>query len=109
MQSRTRHGREAQLQNREESAARRNGNPDNPYARKAAAKGPLVLTQKFQSFSGMLGNDAVKNGRIRGEEISFTVGSTSYKGRVDDDYKIRLSGTGDGKTVEWTVQPAPRR
>ena len=72
-------------------------------------KGPLVLTQKFQSFSGTLGDDPVANGRIRGEEISFTVRSTSYQGRLDDDYRMHLSGTGDGKTVEWTAQPAPRR
>jgi SAM-dependent methyltransferase len=72
-------------------------------------KGPLVLTQKFQSFSGTLGDQAVENGRIQGEEISFTVGSISYRGRLDDDYRMHLSGTGDGKTFEWTVQPAPRR
>lgn len=72
-------------------------------------KGPLVLTQKFQSFSGTLGDAAVENGRIRGDEITFSVGSMRYKGRVDDDYRMHLSGTGDGKTVEWTAQPAPRR
>lgn len=72
-------------------------------------KGPLVLTQKFQSFSGTLGDEAVENGRIRGDEITFTVGATSYTGRVDDDYRMRLSGSGGGRAVEWTVQPAPRR
>jgi SAM-dependent methyltransferase len=72
-------------------------------------KGPLVLTQKFQSFSGTLGDEAVENGRIHGEALSFTVGATSYKGRVDEDYRMYLSGTGGGKPVEWTVQPAPRR
>ena len=51
----------------------------------------------------------VENGRIRGEEITFTAGATSYKGRLEDDYRMRLSGTGGGKPVEWTVQPAPRR
>ena len=72
-------------------------------------KGPLVLTQKFQSFTGTLGDEAVENGRIHGDEIAFTVGATSYKGRVEDDYRIRLSGTGGSKPVEWTLQPAPRR
>jgi hypothetical protein len=72
-------------------------------------KGPLVIKQKFQSFAGTLGDAAVENGRIRGEEITFTVGSTTYTGRVDDDYRMRLSSTGGGKPVEWTLQPAPRR
>ena len=71
-------------------------------------KGPLVLTQKFQFVSGTLGDVAIENGRIRGEEISFSAGTTTYQGRVDDDYRMRLGTTDGGKRVEWTVQPAPR-
>ena len=71
-------------------------------------KGPLDLTQKFQFVSGTLGGEPLENGRIRGEEISFTVGTTAYQGRVDDDYRMRLRATGGGKIEEWTVQPAPR-
>jgi SAM-dependent methyltransferase len=71
-------------------------------------KGPLVLTQKFQFITGTLGDQPVENGRLRGEEISFTVGSATYKGRVDD-YRILLSATDGGRTSEWTLQPAPRR
>jgi hypothetical protein len=36
----------------------------------------LALTQKFQMVSGTLGSTAVADGRLRGEEISFSVGTT---------------------------------
>ena len=55
------------------------------------------------------GPTALVQAGIHGDEIAFTVGATSYKGRVEDDYRIRLSGTGGSKPVEWTLQPAPRR
>lgn len=70
-------------------------------------KGELNLTQRFQVVSGTLGKEPVANGRLRGEEISFTVGSTAYRGRVDGD-RMRVSTMLDGKAVEWTALPAPR-
>ena len=48
-------------------------------------KGDLALTQKFQHFTGTLGRDAVENGRLHGDEISFTAGGVEYHGRVDGD------------------------
>jgi precorrin-6B methylase 2 len=44
--------------------------------------GDLKLTQTFQMISGTLGNQAVQ-GRLRGNEITFTAGTTKYAGTVD--------------------------
>src|SRR5215210_6538685 len=46
-------------------------------------KGELTLTQTFQMVTGTLGKEPVENGRLRGEEISFTAGKATYTGRVD--------------------------
>jgi precorrin-6B methylase 2 len=43
--------------------------------------GELKLTQTFQMFSGTLGNQKVE-GRLKGNEITFTVGATKYVGMV---------------------------
>jgi len=69
-------------------------------------KGDLTLTQKFQLFSGTLGRDAVENGRLQGEEISFTAGGVNYQGRVEDD-RMRVNAIVDGKPITWTARPAP--
>ncbi len=71
-------------------------------------KGDLTLTQRFQFISGTLGNEPIESGRLSGEEISFAIGSTTYRGRVEG-YRLRVSATVDGKVVEWTARPAPRR
>jgi hypothetical protein len=71
-------------------------------------KGDLTLTQRFQFVSGTLGHDRVENGRLRGEELSFTVGTVTYRGRVDGD-RMRVSADVDGRRVEWTARPAPGR
>ncbi len=71
-------------------------------------KGDLTLTQRFQFVSGTLGSVPIESGRLRGEEISFTVGATTYRGRVDG-YQMRVNATVGGKLVEWTARPAPRR
>jgi SAM-dependent methyltransferase len=71
-------------------------------------KGDLTLTQRFQFVSGTLGDEPIEKGRLRGEEISFTVGTTTYRGRVEGG-RMRVSATVDGKLVEWMARPAPRR
>jgi SAM-dependent methyltransferase len=71
-------------------------------------KGPLTLTQQFQRISGSLGRESIENGHLRGHKISFSVAGTVYTGRVDE-YGMRVSATVDGKRVEWTARPAPRR
>ena len=44
--------------------------------------GALTLTQNFQMLSGTLGTQAIQ-GRLRGNEITFTAGATQYAGTVD--------------------------
>ena len=70
-------------------------------------KGDLRLTQRFQFISGTLGHEPIENGRLHGEEISFTVGTVNYRGRVEGD-RMRVSAIVDGKQVEWTARPGPR-
>jgi hypothetical protein len=54
-------------------------------------QGELKLTQAFQVVSGSLGGTAITNGKLRGDQISFTAGTSNYTGRVT------------GKTIEGTV------
>lgn len=44
-------------------------------------QGALTLTQTFQMISGTLGNQKVE-GRLKGNEITFTVGTAKYVGMV---------------------------
>jgi SAM-dependent methyltransferase len=67
--------------------------------------GELELDQKFQTFSGKLAVDGsampVENGRLRGDQFSFTVGDVQYTGRVSGD---TLSGTMKGmRAGRWTA------
>jgi hypothetical protein len=43
----------------------------------------LVLSQKFQNFTGTLGSGKISDGKLRGSAISFSVGTTKYTGTVD--------------------------
>ena len=45
--------------------------------------GDLKLTQKFQVVSGTLGSTAIADGRLRGDELTFTAGGARYTGRVN--------------------------
>ena len=46
-------------------------------------QGALTLTQEFQKLSGTLGSAPIADGRMRGDEISFTAGGTRYTGKVN--------------------------
>ena len=52
-------------------------------------RGTLTLQQSFQKLTGSLESDGrtlpVTNGRLHGDQISFTAGGTEYAGRVDGD------------------------
>jgi SAM-dependent methyltransferase len=63
--------------------------------------GDLKLTQKFQMVSGTLGAAPISAGRLRGDELTFTVGSTRYTGRVNGTM-IRGTITG-GKGGAWSA------
>jgi len=45
--------------------------------------GELKLTQQFQMVSGTLGSTPISEGKLRGNELTFTVGNEKYAGRVD--------------------------
>jgi SAM-dependent methyltransferase len=67
----------------------------------------LTLTQHFQMISGTLGRSPIENGRLRGDEISFTVEGATYNGTVDQN-RMRVTATVDGKQVEWTARSVPQ-
>ena len=71
------------------------------------AQGPLTLKQQFQLVSGTLGTANIENGRVRGEEFSFTVAGTAYTARVTGD---TIAGTtrGSGGEAPWRATRAPR-
>ena len=58
-------------------------------------QGTLTLDQEFQEVSGALGSTPVTEGKLRGTEIKFTVGTAVYTGRVEGD-TIRGTVTGGG-------------
>jgi hypothetical protein len=70
-------------------------------------KGDLTLTQKFQTVSGTIGREPIENGRLRGEEISFTVGKATYRGRVEGN-RMRVGATVDGQVTQWTAVAQPK-
>jgi precorrin-6B methylase 2 len=63
--------------------------------------GNLVLTQQFQKVSGTLGSSAIADGKLRGDEISFTVGNAHYTGHVNGT-SMKGSVTG-GNGTAWTA------
>jgi hypothetical protein len=71
-------------------------------------QGDLTLTQRFQFVTGTLGKEPIADGRLRGEELSFTVGGAEYRGRVDG-VRMRMRARVDEELVEWTARPRPRR
>jgi SAM-dependent methyltransferase len=69
-----------------------------------APQGELTLTQEFQNVAGTAASGgataAVENGRLRGDQISFTVAGAEYAGRVSGD---RIEGTvkSEGRETAW--------
>jgi SAM-dependent methyltransferase len=64
-------------------------------------QGELTIKQNFQMISGTLKNgDAVTpvNGKLNGDQISFTAGNTSYRGRVNGN---SMEGTAGG--AKWSA------
>ena len=64
--------------------------------------GDLVLSQDFQLVTGTLGGIPIAGGRLRGDQIRFTVGAAEYTGQVT---AARIEGTvqGGGPQVKWTA------
>jgi SAM-dependent methyltransferase len=71
-------------------------------------QGELTLRQSIQMISGMLtinGKQVPVDGRLRGEEISFSAGSAHYTGHVTGD---RIEGTvkGGPRSGAWSASRA---
>ena len=71
-------------------------------------QGDLTLSQRNQVVTGTLGEEPIQDGRLQGEEFSFTAGGVPYRGRVEG-YRMRMSATVGGKPVEWTARPVRDR
>ncbi|HWO41917.1 MAG TPA: class I SAM-dependent methyltransferase [Candidatus Eisenbacteria bacterium] len=69
-------------------------------------EGELMLKQSFQMVSGALkaGNvvTPVANGRLNGDQISFTAGGAQYTGRVQGD-RIEGTITSGTATMQWSA------
>lgn len=69
----------------------------------------LKLAQEYQMVQGSLNVGGrlsnVQNGRLRGDQISFTAGDNRYAGRVSGN-TIEGTVTSGGKTAPWTATRA---
>ena len=67
--------------------------------------GDLVLEQKYQKLSGRLSSGNVvapiADGKMNGDEISFTAGGTAYSGRVAGDAIGGTSKAASGSATPW--------
>jgi precorrin-6B methylase 2 len=63
-------------------------------------QGPLTLTQQFQMVSGTLGSTPISDGRLRGDQIEFKVGTTHYTGRVNGN---QMTGTTSDRNTNWSA------
>jgi precorrin-6B methylase 2 len=61
-------------------------------------QGTLRLEQSFQMISGTLDKAPISDARVKGEEISFTVGDTQYVGRVNGN---AMSGETQPRPGQW--------
>jgi SAM-dependent methyltransferase len=71
------------------------------------AQGQLTLKQQFQLVSGTLGTTEIENGRVRGEELTFTVGGAAYTARVTGDTLTGTTKT-SGAEAAWRATRASR-
>jgi hypothetical protein len=62
--------------------------------------GNLTLKQQFQMVSGTMGAAPITNGKLRGDQITFTAGGSQYTGRVNGN---RIEGTvaSGGRSTNW--------
>jgi len=73
-------------------------------------RGRLALEQRFQELTGTLSSGGasapIKNGRLRGNRISYTVGGVDYIGDVEGDTMsgdLKGSASGDWRAVRETA------
>jgi precorrin-6B methylase 2 len=58
------------------------------------AQGQLTIAQQFQNFTGTLGTTPIADGKLRGDEITFSAGGVKYSGKVDGNTIRGTSSTG---------------
>ena len=58
-------------------------------------QGLLTMTQQFQKLTGTLGPTPISDGRLHGDDITFTVGDAKYSGKVN------------GNTMKGTITGGP--
>ena len=63
-------------------------------------QGELKLTQQFQKVTGTLGTQAISEGKLRGDEMTFKVGTTTYTGKVDGN---TIRGSQLDRDEAWTA------
>jgi hypothetical protein len=64
-------------------------------------QGELKLSQQFQNVTGTLGTQAISEGKLRGDEITFKAGGATYTGKVEGT-SMRGTATGTNGT-SWTA------
>jgi hypothetical protein len=68
--------------------------------------GALTLTQTYQAVQGTLasagGSETVVKGRLRGDEITFSAGGSTYKGKVSGNAIAGTVATAKGE-MPWTA------
>lgn len=74
-------------------------------------QGELTLTQRYQMISGTLGSGSratpIADGRLRGDQITFTGDGARYAGRVNGD-TIQGTVTSGGSTGNWQASRTRR-
>jgi SAM-dependent methyltransferase len=69
-------------------------------------QGALELKQQYQVVTGTLGGASIENGRVRGEDVTFTAGGTPYSARITGN---ALVGTSKGATeTPWRATRSPK-
>jgi SAM-dependent methyltransferase len=63
----------------------------------------LMFMQEFQMVTGTLGDAPIVDGRVRGDQVTFTVGETNYTARVSGDVMDGLAGNRPWKASR--IQP----
>ena len=70
-----------------------------------SAQGNLNVQQQFQMLSGTAGSAPITNGKMRGDQITFTAGTTQYSGRVNGN-RIEGTMTSGGRSTPWQATRA---
>jgi hypothetical protein len=64
-------------------------------------QGELTLTQQFQMLTGTLGSTPIAEGKVNGDEVTFTAGDAKYTGKLSGN-TIQGTVTG-GAGGSWTA------